>query len=291
MLASNQPNATRLVLLYLLTVLSLPIHAAELNYETIRFHTKKSKPERLYEYAVSPDGRYLALSFDPDVDWARRGVTLVDLNAMSIMGTYGETKVDDLAFASDSKTVLAIGSRTLKREMRRFDVRTGNSEVVPTARRKVGVLGIKLQQKNGKLLITNILRNINPTIDDSVRVGDEIMSINFGQKPIHYDDKREWKSLTGKSPEEVSKLMLGPPGTWLQLRVIRRGSPDEIETSLQRQWPNGIHPKLPSNGECILFGSYNGNKSLRSADTGKSCGYVSLRDAQRSGMDLSLIHI
>lgn len=251
----------------------------EVDYETIRFYTKNSKPEQINAYALSPDGRYLALSFNSRNTGSKSGVSIVDLEKQELVGQTGSFSFFTLAFSSDSRKVAGIGGYA---GFQVIDIQSLSNQKrnVPDV---VGKIGISLEEKNGKLLITQVNAESNPTIDDQLRVGDEVLAINAGEKPTRYDDSREWQMIAGKSLKKALEIMEGKPGTWVQLRLSRRGKSEPIDISVQRQWPAGAKPKLPSSNESMTLSLSRGAFQFLSADTMQMVAFISLRDLKQQG--------
>lgn len=205
-------------------------------YETIRFYTRNSKPENIGSYAFSPNGQYLALSFDRDNLGARSGLSIVDLGKRQLTNTAGHFSFFTMAFDSGSQRVLALGGYA---GLQVYDVATNSIREIKSPEYVTGKIGINIEEKNGKLLISGVMREFNPTIGEQLQVGDELLAINEGEKPTRYDDRREWRTLIGKPLKYVLEELAGQPSTWIQLRLSRRGSSEPIDISVQRQWPVG----------------------------------------------------
>lgn len=251
----------------------------EVDYETIRFYTKNSKPEQVAAYAFSPDGRTMALSFNSRNTGSKSGVSIVDLEKQELVGQTGSFSFFTLAFSSDSRKIAGIGGYA---GIQWIDAQTGSGQKrnLPVVK---GLIGINLQEKNGKLLITQVNVASNPTIDDQLRVGDEVLAINAGEKPTRYDDSREWQMIAGKPLKKALEIMEGKPGTWVQLRLSRRGKSEPIDISVQRQWPAGARPQLPSSNESLTRSLSRGAFQFLSADTMQMVAFISLRDLKQRG--------
>ncbi|WP_425399256.1 hypothetical protein [Aeoliella sp.] len=279
---SSSPSRIFLLGVILTIAAVLPAEAwgqREVDYETIRFYTKNSKPEQVNAYAFSPNGRYLALSFNSRNTGSKSGVSIVDLKNQELVGQTGSFSFFTLAFSSDSSKVAGIGNYA---GFQRIDVQSlrGQKLNVPDVQ---GKIGISLEEKNGKLLITKVDAESNPTIDDQLRVGDEVLAINAGEKPTRYDDSREWQMIAGKSLKKALEAMKGKPGTWVQLRLSRRGKSEPIDISVQRQWPAGTKPKLPNSNESLARSLSRGALQFLSADTMQMVAFISLRDLKQRG--------
>ena len=101
----------------------------------MRFFTKEAGPDVIAAHAVSPDGRYLALSFDSNQINARSGVTIVNLETMRSVGSFGSFSYFTLAFSSDSQTILGIGNYA---GICRTDVNSGKVRSLRTASNAAG---------------------------------------------------------------------------------------------------------------------------------------------------------
>lgn len=257
-------------------------HAQDMSYDTMRFFTKQSKPEVVNAYAVSPNGRYVALSFNSSVTGSRSGITIVDLERMQILGRYGRFSYHTLAFSTDSHKVHGIGGYA---GTNRLDVGTGTLQPVKGVATPRGKVGITISERNGKLLISRVTKGFNPTVGDAMRVGDELLAINEGEKPTRYSDRREWQSLIGKSNDVATKMISGHPGTWVQLRLQRPGVAEPVEVCVQRQWQSTASRRLPGNGNCLTTAVIGGHLVFESADTGELCAFISLRDIEQAGQD------
>ncbi len=272
----------RLVLTVALT-LSLPLAAHgkhDVDYDTIRFYTKNSKPEQVGAYAFSPNGRYLALSFSSRNLGSKSGVSIVDLEKQELTKQTGSFSFFTLAFSSNSQKILGVGGYA---GIQLIDVATGSIQRYKNLPSDSGKIGIGFREKNGKLLITKIVDRFNPTIGDQIKVGDEILAINEGEKPTRYDDRREWKMLAGKPLKKALEMITGKPGSWVQLRLARRGQSDPIDVSVQRRWPANSNRSIPTSGECLTLAVDHGVLQFRSADTMQLSAFTSLRDIKRSG--------
>lgn len=247
------------------------------DYETIRFYSKNSKPEKLNAYAFSPDGRYLAMSFDRRVG-SRSGVSVIDLQKQELLYQVGSFSFFTMAFSGDSQTLLGIGGYA---GVDQLDLRTRRLRDLRTTD-PVGRVGLKLAEKNGKIVVDQVFSESNPTLGDQVRVGDELLALNEGQKPERYNDRREWQPLVGKPLKKALEMVSGAPGSWVQLRLARRGSSKPEEAEVQRRW-EGTRPELPSSGESYVRSRSKRALTFRSADNPNATAHISLRDLPMKG--------
>lgn len=265
--------------LLLLFPLSSPSSAQDSDYETIRFYNKRSKPEKLACYVISPNGQFLAVSFDSSFG-GRSGISVVDLKKKELVQQLGSFSYFTLAFSSDSRRLLGMGGYA---GTKMFDLPGKRWQKVPLPDIK-GKIGIDVKEKNGKLLVTQIFDGYNPTIGDQLRVGDEVLAINEGQKPERYNDDREWVSLLGKPLNKALEAMAGRPNTWVQLRLSRRGKSQPVEACVQRQWPSNQDHQLPSNGMSLTLSVSKNIFQFCSADTLKWGSFVNFREIRKDGL-------
>lgn len=273
---SIQPFFLALLVFYLCVP---PLSAQGSDYETIRFYNKRSKPEKLVSHVISPNGRLLAMSFDRSLG-GRKGITIVDLKKKEIVSQIANFSYFTLAFSSDSGELLGIGGYAGTKV---FDLPGKRSAKVATPALK-GKIGIDVEERNGKLLVTQVFEGYNPTIDDQVRVGDEVLAINEGQTPTRYNDQREWVSLLGKPLDKALEAMAGRPNTWVQLRLDRRGRSEPVVACVQRQWPSDHHRMMPPNGSALTIGLNKKIFQFRSADTGTLSACLNFRDIRKDGL-------
>lgn len=253
--------------------------AQDSDYETIRFYNERSKPEKLTSYAISPNGQFLAMSFDRSFG-GRRGISIVDIKKKELIKQLGTFSYFTLAFSSDSRRLLGMGGYA---GTKMFDLPGQRWQKVPLPDIK-GKIGIDVKEKNGKLLVTQIFEGYNPTIGDQLQVGDEVLAINEGQEPERYNDDREWVSLLGKPLDKALEAMAGRPNTWVQLRLSRRGRSQPIEACVQRQWPSNQDHQLPSNGVSLTLSVSKNIFQFCSADTLKWGSFVNFREIKKDGL-------
>lgn len=117
-------------------------------YETIRFFNKRNEPETLLCYAASPNGQFLALSFDSGFV-GRSGVTIVDLKSKQLVSELGNFSCFTIAFSSDSRRMLGIDRFAVARvfDLSRESVKEVKKPMV------IGKIGMDFEQKNGKVSI------------------------------------------------------------------------------------------------------------------------------------------
>jgi len=177
-------TSTTLYCLLVAAIALLTPHSAfaDQDYETIRFYTKLSKPDQIGTYAFSPNGRYLALSLTSNLA-STPGLSLVDLEKQELAGQAGQFSFFTLAFSSDSQKVLGIGGYA---GFQLIDIHTKSVRKLTKLPAVQGKIGIGLHEKNGKLLIQSIEKNFNPTLGDKIRVGDEVLALNEGEKSVRY---------------------------------------------------------------------------------------------------------
>ncbi|TWU34918.1 hypothetical protein [Novipirellula artificiosorum] len=255
------------------------VQAEPTDYETIRFYTNNSKPEELVAWGFSPNGKFVALSFNRDRTGATPGMSIIDLEKQELVRQIGRFSFFTLAYSSDSTKILGQGGYA---GTQIFDGQTGvlRELSIPAVS---GKFGLDIEERNGKLLVTKMVESFNPTLEDQIRIGDEILAINEGEKSTRYDDSREWKTIAGKTREKALEALTGKPGTWVQLQLVRRGSSKPVEAVIQRQWPSGSRPTIPPHGECMTLSADRGAFQFCSADAQRFCAYLYGRDLRSGG--------
>ncbi len=248
------------------------------DYETIRFFNSRSKPEKLTAHTLSPNGRFLAMSFSRDFG-GRKGISIIDLQKKELVSQIANFSYFTLAFSSDSRKILGMGGYA---GTKMFDLPGQRWQKVNTPQVN-GKIGIDVKEKNGKLLVTQVFEGYNPTLGDQIRVGDEVLAINEGEKPTRYNDDREWVSLLGKRLDKALETMQGRPTTWVQLRLGRRGKATPVEVCLQRQWPSNVDHTLPTHGNSLTRSISKNVFRFYSADTLALSAFVHLRDLRNDG--------
>lgn len=273
-------RSVRLLLgILFLSLLSTHCLAQDSDYETIRFFNSRSKPEKLSSYAISPNGQLLAISFSRDFG-GRKGISIIDLKKKELVSQIANFSYFTLAFSSDSRKLLGTGGYAGTKV---FDIpgKQWQKVNVPLIH---GKIGIDVKDRNGKLLVTQVFEGFNPTVGEQIRVGDEILAINEGEKPTRYKDDREWVSLLGKPLEKALEAMRGRPATWVQLRLARRGKSEPAEACIQRQWPANVAHKLPPSSNSLTLSVRKNVFQFQSADTLSLSAFAHLRDLRNDGL-------
>ena len=247
--------------------------------DTIRFYTKRSKPEQIQSYAISPDGRYLAISFDRDNSGSAAGVSVVDLKSKRLLGRFGHFSFGALAFNSDSSEILGIGGYAGIVRVEHLSGRVrqvGESSAFSSGSgRPRSSTGLPISESNGKLVIAK-------GDDPPLAKGDELLAIYDGEVATKYNDNRRWRSLLGKGRREALEMLDGHPKTWVTVKYLKAGTTEKRKVSVLRQ-PLGDVAVRPSLGKCIAHGRVGGDFLFFSADTGKQFAAVTLRDTTSGG--------
>jgi WD40 repeat protein len=250
------------------------VFGQDVTYESIRFFDKNSKPLKLNSCVVSPDGRYLAANLGESA-----GFSIVDIPAMELVGRYGGWSYFALAFSPDSHRVLGIGGYAGSNllDLASRNIRKLSLDESP------GHVGIVLESKNGKLLVAGLQEGSAASADGTIQVGDELIAINRGRKPTLFDDEDAWSSLVGRSVADAGKAITGPPGTWIRLRHLRKGSSKPLEAALQRRWPDRVVRPRVESSRSLCKAVNRGAFVFRAAPSGAEYAYLMLQDVEARG--------
>ncbi|MFN0056419.1 MAG: hypothetical protein ACKV0T_30095 [Planctomycetales bacterium] len=103
-----------------------------------------------------------------------------------------------------------------------------------------GMLGITLSQRNGKLLVTELIPDGPGAQSGKIQVGDEVTSYATGLLGPK-------TSLIGISVKAATEQLIGLPNTTVRISLIPKGEEDETEVVLRRR---GFHSRGTS-GEFV----------------------------------------
>lgn len=173
------------------------------------FTVRLKEPGRLgdptvHDMQFSPDGSQLAVAHD-------RKTSFIRTQDGELTGTTSFA-AGSLAYSRDGSQLLLVGDR----ERQLLDLNFGTSQQIK-AGSQPGFIGLSLERKNGKLLISRVQAGGPVALSKQIHVGDELTGIGRGREGF-------MSSVTGGLPEDAVRLIAGPAGTELRLRTIPRGS-------------------------------------------------------------------
>lgn len=177
--------------------------------------------------AISPDGKQAAVA-------TSRELLFVRCLDGEIVSRYDYAPFS-MAYSSDSRQLLAISERYSKM----FQT-TPPAEIPYSFTRPKGYLGLKLQEKNGKLVIEAVEPG-SPASKSDLLAGAELVGIGEGSGTTI-------DSVIGMSLQKLLGKLDGPANTKVTLSVIPRGKIDESKVTLARMLikPSGEYSPLPT---------------------------------------------
>jgi WD40 repeat protein len=187
-------------------------------HHTLRFRAGGS-PQTLNVMAFSPDGQTLAASLSG-------GKTVfVRTRDGEIVGSYDGSPFV-LAYTRDgSRLLLASDTGFVS-----LDANRHAAVPLPSSNlsREDGYTGLSLEQRNGKLTVAGMSPNSPAAKLGSIQIGDELVGVGDGVGgPI--------TNVIGSSVEDVRKLIIGPAGTSVRLKVIPKGRTKAGVHAIRRQ--------------------------------------------------------
>jgi WD40 repeat protein len=187
-------------------------------HHTLRFRAGSSS-QTLKVMAFSPDGQTLAASLSG-------GKTVfVRTQDGEIVGSYDGSPFI-LTFTKDGSRLLLLSSKGFAS----LDSNTHTAVPLPPSdpSQEDGYTGLATEERNGKLIIVGLSPDSPAAKLGSVQVGDELVGVGDGSGgPI--------TSVIGSSVAEVRKLLIGPVGTFVRLKVIRKGKLNAEVHAIRRQ--------------------------------------------------------
>ncbi len=204
---------------------------------------------------ISPDGKQAAVA-------TSRELLFVRCSDGEIITRYDYAPFS-LAYSNDSRQLLSISSRQTKM----FQTTTP-SEIPYSFTRPKGYLGVRLQEKNGKLVIESVEPG-SPASETDWLAGSELVGVGEGSGTT-------MDSVIGMSLKDVLGKLDGPANTKATLALIPRGKIDESKVTMTRMQINatgGYSPyPTPEKPEAVAWCMANKFHEFRSTRTGN---YVS----------------
>ncbi|MCA9212907.1 MAG: hypothetical protein KDB27_07580 [Planctomycetales bacterium] len=207
----------------------------------------------------SPDGSELAVATNRRLQFIR--------TADGEVTSRHEISPFSIVYSGDGSRFFAITTR------KNHLLRTSDNASIPfTPRREPGYVGIRVGEKNGKLIISHLDQG-SPAVESSeIRVGDELVGLCHGRGP-----HGETVNLVGRSATQATKEIKGLAGSYVRLKTIPKGSLDPRTILLRRRAADSIAgtrrwkefaPETVSDhlARCIV-GNYH---ELRPASTGNT---------------------
>ena len=193
--------------------------------ERYTFRIKKpgrSGTPKVRAMAISPDGKQVAVATSRELLFAR-----------SVDGEI-ESRVDyspfSIAYSNDSRQLFTINERVSKM----FQI-APPAEIPSSFTRPQGYLGVKLEEKNGKLIISSVEPG-SPAAKSAILKGAEVVGIGEGSGTTI-------ESVIGMSLKRVLPKLDAPANTKVTFEVIPRGKIIESKVTMTRMLikPSGAY--------------------------------------------------
>lgn len=215
---------------------------------------RSGKPE-VRALAISPDGKQVAVATSRELLFARS--TDGEIQSRINYSPFS------MAYSNDSRQLLTINERASKM----FQV-APPAEIPSSFNRPQGYLGVKLEEKNGKLVVATVEPGSPASKYEKIK-GAEIVGIGEGNGTTI-------ESVIGKSLKRVLPMLDGPANTKVTFSIIPRGKIDELDVTMPRMliMPSGEYKPLPipKQAEAVAWCMVNDFHEFRNSRNG---GYVS----------------
>ena len=231
---------------------------------TYRYVTEAGYPQSYSTMAFSSDGGLLAISVAGRTD---------------IINTVNETayalKISPvaMAFSRNGEKLLAISSYDRKL----VDMTVGNEKQVP-GKPNPGRLGLGLEQRNGKLLVSSITPGSPIEKNGEIKVGDELMGIGEGRG-------EDLQKTLGWSVDNAINKLSGPAGAYVRLKLMPKGKSTPKTHTVRRMPATDANGKTtfgelpkPDLKDRLLPVMRDGRHSFDNASTGQTVVELGLQD-------------
>ena len=252
--------------LFLLIISQCVQHTLAGNHFTVRLKNPKSWSSPDVELLrFSPDASELTVA-------TSRGMQFIRTRDGEVTGRIGFTPFA-MEYTKDGSILHAIATRQSKL------LRVADKYSLPmNYKRKNGYVGIRLNERNGKLLISHVDADSPADSTKLIRIGDELVGVGQGKAD-------QIVSVVGKTSKQVVRLLKGLPGTYLRLSVISRGSLDP-QTVLVRRADGSSNAGRrqykefdpPVEFDNVVRCMVNGYHEFRSARTGRTVSAFRLQN-------------
>jgi hypothetical protein len=197
---------------------------------TTRFYSRGNTPGKIESFAMSPDGSTVAIAT------SNTDVAAVRVADGEVIGRDENRNYRGLSFSKDGSQLLTF----TESEIRLYDARSmAKIKQVNRFSDTPGIVGMQLEQRNGKLMVTKLTPGTTLANAGKIQVGDEIVGVAEGLEPekARVDSETEWKDTIGWSADQAIRAISGRPGTWVRLKYIPKGKLEPETLSLQRARP------------------------------------------------------
>lgn len=181
----------------------------------MRLLTNFGGVKKLYAVEFSPQSNLLAVAAE------RSPLVILDTATGNAVHELKKVMPHTMNFATSGKRLLAIGER----DTQLVDLASGEAssvswDVPP------GYTGLRLELKLGKLIVGDVLANSPAAASGKLHAGDELTAVVI---------KGKESSLLGREVADAVRLLAGPAGTPVQVKVIPKGETKLIDVELRRE--------------------------------------------------------
>ncbi len=183
---------------------------------TLRFYSSRNLPEEARSLGFSPNGQEVAIATTSG------STAFVKTVSGERFGSLPQVP-HQVRFSEDANLITLVDGTGVTV----YDRRARQTVKIPPAEPVQGHLGIRLHQKNGKLIIRSIVPESPAARDMRIRVGDELLAV------AEHSGKK-LQSVIGSSEEVIQKMMFGVVGSAAELRLISTGETEHFNVTLTR---------------------------------------------------------
>lgn len=193
-----------------------PVISGE-EHHTLRYLYPDSRTaEKLSALAISDDSQEVAIAVNSGLIHfvrIRDGETLGKVAASPFTMCYSRDNSRMIAVGRDATYVVDLSTR---------------QKVSVDSRDVPGYVGLRAIQRNGKLVIDELIAGGPAALHGDIVVGDEITE-------YAESSDRDWQSALGMTGGEFSQAIRGPVRSQIRLRVLHRGETEPQIVTLERQ--------------------------------------------------------
>lgn len=256
-------------LIMAICLLSEPILAWEEKEEdiassTYRYVTEAGYPQAYSTMTFSSDGGLLAISVAGRTDI---------INTANEIAYPLKISPVAMAFSRNGEKLLAIS--TYDRKL--VDMTVGNEKDV-NGKPNPGRLGLGLEQRNGKLLVSSITPGSPIEKNGEIKIGDELMGIGEGRG-------EDLQKTLGWSVDNAINKLAGPAGAYVRLTLMPKGKSTPHTHTVRRMPATDANGKTtfsalpkPDLKDRLLPVMRDGRHSFDNASTGQTVVEIGLQN-------------
>lgn len=261
----------RVATVAMLFVINVPL-AVGGDHHTLRFlYPNSGSAQRASALAISTDGKELALCVDSGtVHFIRTadGEQISQIKARPFVMKYSKDGSRVLMVTTDEAFVVETQTR------RRASVDIGEQP---------GYLGLRTRQRNGKLLVDELIEGGPAAKSGQLLVGDEIIGFALGKSS-------EMQSALGLTSADFIDRIKGPVRTFVGIQVLRKGQQQPETVLLRRAAAKKggetvafVESEIPAIADNLARFHCDGRHTFVSAYDGTAIGSLMAEDLEQRG--------